>query len=291
MDQSDKYKMKRYWLLLTIATVAAANIVVFHYILSGHLSSLTVDLVQTRRYSTTIEPPNNNDVTDSTILSTAASTKVHLSQQKPAADVSINPLEMLSQVKSSVSVKPLEEHLRHLAVSHFPKQHLQLRPSDNRPVKIAGAGVSELPQPIPLMGNYNCSGRFCLEFIVTEEDKTAINLCFGRQAWSGKCHFMNGKFRAPVALASPSGSGNTWVRGLLEQATGICTGAIYCDEALAKGGFNGEFVQSGTVLVVKLHRPFKLGLNVDVAVSKSIQTSTQVRLILSSIHYGISWSS
>ena len=40
----------------------------------------------------------------------------------------------------------------------------------------------------------------------------------------GKCRFMNGSRRAPVALISFQGSGNTWVRGLLEQATGICTG-------------------------------------------------------------------
>ena len=41
-----------------------------------------------------------------------------------------------------------------------------------------------------------------------------------------KCRFMDGTNRYPVALASLPGSGNTWVRGLLEQATGICTGDI-----------------------------------------------------------------
>ncbi len=40
----------------------------------------------------------------------------------------------------------------------------------------------------------------------------------------GKCHFMNGTGRAAVALVSYPGSGNTWLRGLLEQVTGICTG-------------------------------------------------------------------
>ena len=42
----------------------------------------------------------------------------------------------------------------------------------------------------------------------------------------GECRFMNGTNRAPVALVSFPGSGNTWVRGLLEQATGICTGEL-----------------------------------------------------------------
>ena len=43
---------------------------------------------------------------------------------------------------------------------------------------------------------------------------------------NGTCHFMNGTGRRPVALASFPGSGNTWVRGLLEKVTGICTGEL-----------------------------------------------------------------
>ena len=39
-----------------------------------------------------------------------------------------------------------------------------------------------------------------------------------------ECRFMNGSGRNPVGLVSFPGSGNTWVRGLLQKATGICTG-------------------------------------------------------------------
>ncbi len=138
-------------------------------------------------------------------------------------------------------------------------------------------------QPIPHMGDYNCSDRLCLKFIVTDIDKRAVQGCLGRKfpyqdvnSWPGKCHFMNGTFRAPVALASPPSSGNTWVRGLLEQATGICTGAIYCDSRLVKGGFNGEHVRSGTVLAVKLHSPSTLGKNFDLPVSSSVHPLNQV---------------
>ena len=56
-----------------------------------------------------------------------------------------------------------------------------------------------------------------------------------------------------TALVSFHGSGNTWVRHLLEQATGIFTGSVYCDAALRKY-FPGESVVSGSVLVVKTHR-------------------------------------
>jgi len=41
---------------------------------------------------------------------------------------------------------------------------------------------------------------------------------------NGTCRFIDGKSRAPVALVSYEGSGNTWMRGLLEKSTGICTG-------------------------------------------------------------------
>ena len=44
---------------------------------------------------------------------------------------------------------------------------------------------------------------------------------------NGSCHFMNGTGRSAVALVSFPGSGNTWVRGLLETATGVCTGELY----------------------------------------------------------------
>ena len=44
-----------------------------------------------------------------------------------------------------------------------------------------------------------------------------------------------------VALVSSPGSGNTWLRHLLEQATGVFTGSIYCDHSL-KALFPGEYV-------------------------------------------------
>ena len=57
-----------------------------------------------------------------------------------------------------------------------------------------------------------------------------------------------------VALASFPGSGSTWSRTLLEQATGIFTGAIYCDKVLKAEGFVGEFITSGNVVVIKTHQ-------------------------------------
>jgi len=56
-----------------------------------------------------------------------------------------------------------------------------------------------------------------------------------------------------TALASFPGSGNTWLRYLLQQATGIHTGSVYRDFALQRNGFPMEMVANGSVLVVKTH--------------------------------------
>lgn len=70
------------------------------------------------------------------------------------------------------------------------------------------------------------------------------------------CHAPLGYKPAPgptVALASFPGSGNTWLRYLLQQATGLLTGSVYKDYALLKNGFPAELVVNGSVLVVKTH--------------------------------------
>ena len=64
---------------------------------------------------------------------------------------------------------------------------------------------------------------------------------------SNACQFIH-RQRRPVALVSFPGSGNTWVRGLLEQATGVCTGAEYCDSMLRGSGFIGESITSRSIL-------------------------------------------
>lgn len=74
-----------------------------------------------------------------------------------------------------------------------------------------------------------------------------------RKTKDNGCHFMDGRGRGVTALASYPGSGNTWVRSLLEKATGICTGSYSCDMSLRFAGFTGEGIQSSNVIVVKTH--------------------------------------
>ncbi|XP_076336830.1 WSCD family member GA21586-like [Tachypleus tridentatus] len=56
-----------------------------------------------------------------------------------------------------------------------------------------------------------------------------------------------------TALASFPGSGNTWIRYLVQQSTGYFTGSIYGDSALAMTGFHAERISNGSVILVKTH--------------------------------------
>uniref|UniRef100_A0A8D8IN39 WSCD family member AAEL009094 n=1 Tax=Culex pipiens TaxID=7175 RepID=A0A8D8IN39_CULPI len=59
--------------------------------------------------------------------------------------------------------------------------------------------------------------------------------------------------RPLTALVSFPGSGNTWLRYLLQQSTGIFTGSVYKDYGLLKSGFPAENIANSSVLVVKTH--------------------------------------
>jgi hypothetical protein len=59
--------------------------------------------------------------------------------------------------------------------------------------------------------------------------------------------------RKRVVLSSLPGSGNTWVRQLLESATGICTGSMWCDASLRANHFCGEGQHGRSLLVIKDH--------------------------------------
>lgn len=57
-----------------------------------------------------------------------------------------------------------------------------------------------------------------------------------------------------LLLASYPGSGNTWVRHVLQQATRIYTGSVYNDKSIVKQ-FPAEGTRDGSVLCVKTHFP------------------------------------
>ena len=79
---------------------------------------------------------------------------------------------------------------------------------------------------------HNCHNPSCTERL-SNDSYHSFAKCFNK-SWSGEldvrfintgcCHFLKGEGRRAVMLASYPGSGNTWVRGLLERITGLCTG-------------------------------------------------------------------
>ena len=105
----------------------------------------------------------------------------------------------------------------------------------------------------------DCGDKMCSEFL-TSDDVEHFQYCFRQMKLPTKinkytCHFINST-KSPIALASFPGSGNTWVRGLLQDTTGtcICTGGVHCDTVLMRNGYPGEYIRSGVVLVVKTHQ-------------------------------------
>lgn len=108
---------------------------------------------------------------------------------------------------------------------------------------------------------HGCLDSVCLHFLSSEErtryrecvEKTKKLAGVEEDGLDAKCHFINGSGRGLVALASFPGSGNTWIRGMLEAATGVCTGFSFCDMSMRVMGFAGENIASSAVLVVKTH--------------------------------------
>ena len=103
----------------------------------------------------------------------------------------------------------------------------------------------------------NCTDSMCKQLTVSRE-KYYYNSCLklAEEHYSVhpcECRLMDGKKRGRYALVSLPGSGNTWVRGLLEKATGVCTGSMWCDPSLRAKHFCMEGVRSTSVLIVKNH--------------------------------------
>lgn len=146
-----------------------------------------------------------------------------------------------------------------------PAQPQLLAPSV--PGKPSSSPKSPQPPVQQSLQQMHCKQPHCAEFL-SRLDKVRQSTCLQEVLKSHRgvdptevkskilesnCRFMEAKGRSPVALASAEGSGNTWVRGLLEKASGVCTGFNFCDYMMRMKGFIGENINSGSVLVVKTH--------------------------------------
>ena len=94
-----------------------------------------------------------------------------------------------------------------------------------------------------------------IDDVVTPEEIKSSN-----QEWPQECnaprHFLEPaeQRKKPVALASFPGSGNTWLRFLIEQGSRVYTGSAYEDLALNQT-YPGENIRNPSVVAVKTHYP------------------------------------
>jgi len=88
---------------------------------------------------------------------------------------------------------------------------------------------------------YNCAtSNHALVYVTWAEDKRC-----------SKMQFFNADPKNRVVLTSVPGSGNTWLRYLVEKASGYFTGSIYRDTPVFRKGFLGEMTRGG--ILIKHH--------------------------------------
>ena len=166
-----------------------------------------------------------------------------------------------SREEANSSMPVVEGKSRSLGSESRHDQSTPLSDTTHQPDESSSPTSSQAPVSLgpPVSQPRGCKETNCKEFL-SDKEISAMKKCEGEvrkhpgtPMEGGKCSFMNGQGRIPVALASSEGSGNTWIRGLLERVTGICTGFIYCDYVMRSRGFIGEGIKSGSVSVVKTH--------------------------------------
>ena len=138
------------------------------------------------------------------------------------------------------------DEIRRYVLNAGPSQTLKrnlyrLSPVQRQTV-IKKMGVNNLTSKFAQKQFLNCAARYLLR-------NSSVLIPQSHQA----CKTMSFQRSGPiVALGSVPGSGNSWVRQLLESATGVYTGAVYCDNSYIEEGMFGEGVTEN-VIAIKTH--------------------------------------
>ena len=172
-------------------------------------------------------------------------------------------------VKSLEAKKATKPTLEKLEVKNKPKTPMEKK-KKTKPRKLKLEELSE--EEKSLIISKQCAAGVCLprNQLSSPEEVKRHDDCLLEAYWyvkdqqllngknmslskcSCKLHSSKPKY-GRVALVSLPGSGNTWARGLLQQATDLCTSAMWCDPNLRATKFCGEGLHSGKTLVVKNH--------------------------------------
>ena len=157
-------------------------------------------------------------------------------KQPPLPAVTGNPLQQLVDLIGTEGGR-YHSYLKKLSTSQITSVINQL-------------GMSNLTLQKSQIKFLSCGARRLLKQLKGKQLNSSLNMSFSFH----HCKSMSFKSSGPsVALVSYPGSGNSWVRQLLEASTGIYTGAIYCDLAYVAVGMIGEFIDTRNVLAVKTH--------------------------------------
>ena len=94
-----------------------------------------------------------------------------------------------------------------------------------------------------------------------------MDLCTAEKRWLHRVHveqnnvsWCNGNHlqfvknqSQKIGLISFPKSGNTWLRYLVQKATGYITGSFYFSDILYENGFPGEYIYNESAILIKSH--------------------------------------
>ena len=139
------------------------------------------------------------------------------------------------------------------AIAHdqpFYGKYLETLPASVIERLVSLFGVGNLTTRYSQQQFLQCTGIYALRWLKGAPPEIPVALPSSSQ----HCKKLSFQSSGPkVALVSYPGSGNSWVRQLVESATGIYTGAMYCDPSYVKAGMIGEGMDSTHVIATKLH--------------------------------------
>ena len=194
---------------------------------------LTTPTISTAKES---EQQSSQSSTISTVKSSVKETEQQssptstISTVKEQQQLSRIPTISIAEIKQYFKTHPLKDHgpyLKNLSRPQIQDVITQMRISNIT----SENGQSQFIQ---------CAGKMMLHELPINRDQHCKKMSFQRSG-------------SVIALASYPGSGNSWVRQLLESATGIYTGSVYCDSAYVRVGMLGEGVMTQNVIAVKTH--------------------------------------
>ncbi|TRY81811.1 hypothetical protein DNTS_001889 [Danionella cerebrum] len=144
-----------------------------------------------------------------------------------------------------------------------PDRNVRYRGCFRKPDNMTAVSLAHTIQP-NLTSQWciqNCMDQLCAEensSLATQNSLQLFLRVYQTPVQDSRCtekRFLPEKSNFLVALSSFPGAGNTWVRHLIELATGFYTGSYYFDGTLYNRGFKGEkdYWKSGRTICVKTH--------------------------------------